>query len=225
LPKTVDHELRRVELAEAVWRVLTRAGMEGVTVRSVTAEAGWSRGAVEHYFTGKEAMVRYAYHLAAERGLAQVRRVRRRFAGREALRAVLQYGFAFTPDPNQATGIWCALLSGASHDQDLAAELVRFDEQVREVLAEIIREMQERGEVGTAVDPENEAHAIFAFNLGLVIGMRMQPEYFTGAVVEAEIEALLARLASAPGSTETVRRAPTATRGGRDTSTGSEATS
>ena len=40
MPKIVDHEARRAELAEAVWRLASRDGLEAVTLRGVAAEAG-----------------------------------------------------------------------------------------------------------------------------------------------------------------------------------------
>ena len=198
MPKIVDHEVRRAELSAALWRVLAREGVEGVSVRSVAAESGWTRGTVEHYFASKQAMLAYACRLAAERALDQIKERRRRLAGREALRAVLLRGFALSGERSEATAVWLSLLSAASRDQALAAELVRFDAEARVVLGEIITEMIERGEAAPDCDPEAEAHAIFAFNLGIGIGVRMQPEHFTADVVAGEIEGLLERLARGP---------------------------
>jgi AcrR family transcriptional regulator len=48
MPKVVDHEQRRGELAAAVWSLASREGLEAVTVRRVAEEAGWSTGALVH---------------------------------------------------------------------------------------------------------------------------------------------------------------------------------
>ena len=44
MPKEVDHNERREELLEAVWRVIARDGMEGTTIRGIAKESGWSTG-------------------------------------------------------------------------------------------------------------------------------------------------------------------------------------
>ena len=42
MPKDVDHDARREELLEAVWRVIARDGMERATIRAIAKETGWS---------------------------------------------------------------------------------------------------------------------------------------------------------------------------------------
>ncbi|MGC0421751.1 TetR/AcrR family transcriptional regulator [Embleya sp. AB8] len=60
MPKIVDHEERRQRLAEAVWTLTLRDGLEGVTLRKVAAEAGVSMGQVQHYYATREDLVRDA---------------------------------------------------------------------------------------------------------------------------------------------------------------------
>jgi AcrR family transcriptional regulator len=198
MPKIVDHEARRAELAEALWRVLARDGIEGATVRAVTAEAGWSRGIIEHYFTSKEEMLRCACQLGSERVLAQVEERHRTLSGREALRAALLDGLALDGKRLEAAGIWLELLSAASHRPALGAELARFDVRIRVVFAAIIAEMVARGEAAADLDPEVAAASIFAFNLGLNMRVRLEPERYTDEVVKAEVEAFLLQLSQAP---------------------------
>ena len=63
MPKVVDHDRRRAELSEALWRVALRDGFDAVTVRSVALESGWSAGALRHYFPDKAEMVLFAVDL------------------------------------------------------------------------------------------------------------------------------------------------------------------
>jgi AcrR family transcriptional regulator len=60
VPKQVDREERRREIATAVLRIVTTRGVEAASLRAVAAEAGVSMGAVQHYFTTKEEMLRFA---------------------------------------------------------------------------------------------------------------------------------------------------------------------
>lgn len=58
MPKLVDHDVRRREIAQAVWAVIAERGIEGVTLRSVAAEAGISVGRIQHYHASREELVR-----------------------------------------------------------------------------------------------------------------------------------------------------------------------
>lgn len=67
MPKIVDHEQRRRQLADAVLRVIARrGGVAGVTNREVAAESGWSTGILAHYFKGQHDMLLAALRRAAE---------------------------------------------------------------------------------------------------------------------------------------------------------------
>ncbi|MGV7636496.1 TetR family transcriptional regulator, partial [Mycobacterium kansasii] len=53
MPRSVDHEERRAQLADALARVAARDGLHAVSMRSVAAEAGVSLRLVQYYFTSK----------------------------------------------------------------------------------------------------------------------------------------------------------------------------
>ena len=60
MPKQVNHDERRREIASAVLRLVTTRGVEAASLRTVAREAGVSMGAVQHYFTTKDEMLRFA---------------------------------------------------------------------------------------------------------------------------------------------------------------------
>ena len=60
MPRIVDHEERRREVAAAVLRVVARSGLNGVTMREVAAESGWSTGVLSHYFDSKRHLLHEA---------------------------------------------------------------------------------------------------------------------------------------------------------------------
>jgi len=67
MPKDVDHDERREELLEAVWRVIARDGIERATMRTIATETGWSTGVLAHYFADKDDILGSALVLAYER--------------------------------------------------------------------------------------------------------------------------------------------------------------
>jgi len=72
VPKIVDHDARRAEIAAAVGRVVLAEGTAAATVRRVAAEAGWSPGAVRHYFPDQAALLRLVIARAYEQVPARV---------------------------------------------------------------------------------------------------------------------------------------------------------
>src|SRR3954471_3719079 len=50
MPRQVDHDVRRLHIAQAVWRLATKGGLEQVTLRRVAAEAGVSARLLQYYF-------------------------------------------------------------------------------------------------------------------------------------------------------------------------------
>lgn len=73
MPKIVDHEERRRELAEALWRVIVASGPYAVSIRSVAAEAGLSAGALRHYFQTREELLIFAMDLSEQRVIQRIR--------------------------------------------------------------------------------------------------------------------------------------------------------
>ncbi|GGM82457.1 hypothetical protein GCM10012275_61300 [Longimycelium tulufanense] len=56
---------RRRELAAAACRVILREGIEATSVRAIATEAGWSTGALRHYFPIRTCLLAYAIKAAA----------------------------------------------------------------------------------------------------------------------------------------------------------------
>jgi Uncharacterized protein conserved in bacteria len=59
VPKVVDPAERRRELAEAVWRVIRRDGLEQASVRNVAREADLSMGSLRHYFATQSELMAF----------------------------------------------------------------------------------------------------------------------------------------------------------------------
>jgi len=67
MPKIVNHDERREQLAEAAWRVIRREGLDGVTVRSVADEAGMSLGSLRHYFVTQSELLAFSMRMVSDR--------------------------------------------------------------------------------------------------------------------------------------------------------------
>ncbi|ASS71179.1 TetR/AcrR family transcriptional regulator [Bacillus atrophaeus] len=75
MPKRIDHEKRRKQIAEAAWRVILERGMEGATVRNIAEEAELSLGALRHYFSTQDELLVYAMKLVKEKAAARINEI------------------------------------------------------------------------------------------------------------------------------------------------------
>ncbi|MDN5636054.1 MAG: TetR family transcriptional regulator, partial [Brevibacterium sp.] len=73
MPKLIDHESRREEIAAAAWRVIVREGVGGASVRTVAAEAGLSVGSLRHVFASQSQLLSFAMQLVIDRAGERVR--------------------------------------------------------------------------------------------------------------------------------------------------------
>ena len=109
MPKVVDVEARRADLAAAVWSLAAREGVEGLTVREVAAEAGWSTGALVHYFNGKEELLLFAFETVASRAGERMRS-HADLNPRARARAVLAEGLPLDAERHNEVRVWFGLL-------------------------------------------------------------------------------------------------------------------
>jgi AcrR family transcriptional regulator len=196
VPKQVDHEARRAELAAAVWRLASRDGLEAVTLRGVAAEAGWSTGALVHYFRDKEALLLFAFRLVAER---VARRIEVAAAGDPErlglIRSMLVEGLPLDAERRSEARLWFAFLGLALSRPTLAnAQRVAY-RGWRERVAQTLREAQAAGQVDPHADSEREAAALVALVDGLAIQASFEPRRFPAERQLALLEERLARLA------------------------------
>lgn len=120
MPRVVDLEARRAELADAAARVIARSGLGGVSMRLVAAEAGTTTGALTHHFTDKRDLLRFTLETSLAR-----RRVARAEAPDDdpesALRHTLANALPIDDDARRHWAVTVAFCAHAAGDDELAA--------------------------------------------------------------------------------------------------------
>jgi TetR/AcrR family transcriptional regulator, transcriptional repressor of bet genes len=193
VPKIVDHEQRREELAEAVWRLASHEGLDAVTIRAVAAEAGWSTGALHHYFSDKEELLLFAFRTVADRVGRRVAATRET-AGEplELVRELLAIGLPLDDERRDETRVWFAFLGLALTRPALARAQGAAYAQWRRLVASALEEAQEAGGLDAAIDPRREAAGLVALVDGLAVQAMFDP---SGPSAKRQLELLDARLA------------------------------
>jgi AcrR family transcriptional regulator len=172
VPKQVDHQDRRREIAAAVCRLAARSGLESVSLRHVAAEAGVSMGRVQHYFTTKDEMLLFAFNTLGEhieqRIAAAVAAVESP-GPRSVLRALLVELMPISAEARAEGPVWAAFLARAVVEPALAEPIREGAPRMVGFVAEHIRAAQRRGEVVAEVDAEREAEGLLAVVDGLML--------------------------------------------------------
>jgi AcrR family transcriptional regulator len=195
MPKIVDHEQRRGELAAAVWRLASRDGLDAATIRGVAAEAGWSTGALHHYFADKEELLLFAFQTVADRIGRRVEEARATAGGPlELVRELLAIGLPLDEERRDETRVWFAFLGLALTRPPLARAQRLAYRAWRRLVADALRDAQDQGDVAAGVDVEREAGGLVALVDGLAVQASFDPDVLDVALVDEH----LARLQRAP---------------------------
>lgn len=200
MPKRVDHQERRQQIADAVCRLLGREGLDAVSLRQVATEAGVSMGRVQHYFATKDEMLSFAFRTVGER-------VRRRIGAaaaaveqpptpRSLLRAMLLEMLPLSAQSRFEAPVWVATLGKAVVAPEVAAPLREDARRFTDFVAEQIRAARGDCADDTA---QRDAQTLLALVDGLMVHLLVGQldEDTAAAVLVHQLDRILPTTAAA----------------------------
>lgn len=175
MPKRVDHEERRRQIADALLRTAATRGLHATGMREVAAEAGVSLRLVQYYFGTKEELLLSAMqYLAARFGERAVARFKEASGPvsparpRDVIAAILAEGLPADDERRTFTILYTAYFALSLTEPALAiAPLVKNSAAVIDVVAAQLRAAKAAGETPAHVDPDLEAVSLLAMSAGL----------------------------------------------------------
>ncbi len=196
MPAPTDHDARRRDVSEAVWRVLARHGFDGLTLRAVAAEMGASTGLLTHYFPSKQALIRHALQVSEEHSAKRPRRDADA-EGLAALRAALLDVLPLDPATTVMNRVWVSSWDVALGDRELgSAERARY-RRWRARLRPIVEAAQRGGDLPPRADIDDLVATVAAFTHGLVVQALFDPRTFPHhrqvVLLDAFLESLACR--------------------------------
>ena len=72
MPRTIDRDARKAQLAQAVWQVILDRGISAVSVRSVAEQAGVVVGSLRHIFPTRAELLEFSAELMVQRATERV---------------------------------------------------------------------------------------------------------------------------------------------------------
>jgi len=119
MPKIVDHDLRKRQIAEASWRVILEQGMEGATVRNIAKEAGLSLGALRHYFSTQDELLEFAMNLVIKRVTERINKIAlNELPPKEKILQILLEIIPTDSEKMAEMEVWFAFVAYARHKKD-----------------------------------------------------------------------------------------------------------
>lgn len=187
MPRIVDVDERRAALARAAAEVIASRGLSAASLREIASAAGWTTGALTHYFPDKRALLRFTL----ETSLAHRRA---RGAARdglppdEALRASLVDALPVDEESRLHWIVTLAFCAQAAGDPELAEVQQDAYREFRAALAERVRAAGR----ATADGALAEAERLIAVLDGVSLQALFDPASWPAARQRAAIDAALA---------------------------------
>lgn len=188
MPKVVDHEQRRAEIAQTAVELIAEGGLEAATVREIAKRSGYSKGIVEHYFDGKEELIAAALAWANARYYERADTATRGKKGLAALRARLG---ATVPNSASLRDEWKVRLvfwSIAAIDPVLQKRQAARTRDAIAHFAQDLEDARQGREIAARGSLQPAAKQVLFAATGLSCAILHNPGAYTKRVVEREIE-------------------------------------
>jgi AcrR family transcriptional regulator len=190
MPRLIDTEARRREIAEATWRLVQRQGLDAVSVRNVAREAGLSAGSLRHVFATQAELLGFAMAALAERVRDRLGALEPAAMPLEAATEMLAELLPLDEERRREAEVWFAFVVRARVDPELQTLGERIDAGVRELVRSALVPLD-------LADVELVVEEVFALVDGLALHAVLQPRKSERDTMRRVLEAHLGRLAGA----------------------------
>src|SRR5262249_20875599 len=147
--------------------MITEKGLANTTVRAVARKAGFTTGALVHYFGDKDELIRLALDYSGEDVRDRMQTARRALAGRAALREIVVEALPLDKRRSANWRIWLALWYHSESNADMRAEEKRRYREWTGRLERALKESVASGELAKGTDVRVEVQSLIAFIDGL----------------------------------------------------------
>jgi AcrR family transcriptional regulator len=182
MPKIVDHDARREEIAQALWRVVRRDGIRAASVRTIAAEAGWSAGAVRYYFPDQEGLIKFAMDLVSRRVGERISAIESTGTPTEIALRYLEEVIPLDTERQAEFDIWLSFTAQAQAESGaggLRELLGPVHLGLRGLCEALLHKLSEAGALRPDLKLELEVDRLHALVDGLSMHASIQPQHST----------------------------------------------
>ncbi|WP_413098301.1 TetR/AcrR family transcriptional regulator [Streptomyces sp. Inha503] len=169
MPKVVDRQARRREIAEALLDIVAESGTNAVTFRAVADRSGWSTGVLGHYFKNRDDLLLGGLRRASEIAAERQRAISRTMVGRQSVEAILEEELPLDRRRLALTRIFVFFYAEAATDSAVMTEIDGYLAAWRRQTARAVRAAQQLGDLDPTLDADAAAADLVALTDGLSI--------------------------------------------------------
>ncbi|MGY4710580.1 TetR/AcrR family transcriptional regulator [Mycolicibacterium sp. CBM1] len=195
MPKQVDHDQRRREITAAMWRILLRDGMAAVTVRALAAEAGWSVGAIRHYYQSQDDLILFATGEMLSTISQRIYALDLDSPDHRVLQQAIEEMLPLDRQRKAEAQVWFALLTRRVASPQVATEANELDLVVRDAVHQVLTKLDSAKLLSEGRDLEVEAVRLHALIDGLALHALSEPPLDSPTAIRAAISTHLRELA------------------------------
>ncbi|MBX3487812.1 TetR/AcrR family transcriptional regulator [Parvibaculum sp.] len=187
MPKKIDHNARRRDIARAAISVIGEQGIDNTRLVDVARAANATTGAITHYFEGKDALLLAALDRLAQDILHAIRHA-------TADDDLVELAALLLPVDEQRLRdwrVWLSFFGRAVGDPALARINKAYYEEFRDGIAGLIRAQQKLGKLSRDIAPASTADAIISVIDGFGVRTSLEREEWPPERQRQQLEAML----------------------------------
>lgn len=171
MPRKIDRDQRKAQLAEAVWRIVLARGIGAVSVRSVADEAGVAVGSLRHVFPTRAQLLEFSAELMVQRATERILALPRSEDHQQYALDVLRQLLPLEPDSRAELEVNIALIAEAPALPELVTIRNHAYRQLVEACTRLVELLVQRPRDGQIIREARRLHALVD---GLSIHLLMQ---------------------------------------------------
>jgi TetR/AcrR family transcriptional repressor of bet genes len=192
MPKIVDHDQRRDSIAKAACEVIASVPLDRLTLRDIANAAGYTTGAVSHYFADKDEVLTAALDWVFR---AREQRLQNEFkTGQPDLRQILCQHLPLDHDRVVESRVMCAFIGKVYADERLSAVRRSRALQLHDFFQRALEFCRDAGLVAQGIDLEKEAELLLDLIMGISMRTSLDPERWPPNKQIEHLDAYLERL-------------------------------
>src|ERR1700722_4200052 len=174
-----DHEIKRIEIAEAAYKGFLRLGLERTSLADIAREIGNTTGVLRHYFADKDELLLFAKNLVFDRTYERAKGAADRREGLDSIRAMIRELLPANSESIDGYRLLAMFNGSAIGDSRLMKLQDRRNVRHALLLADLIETLQKKGLLKKDLDLRIEAASILALIDGLAEQVIMRPSAWT----------------------------------------------
>ena len=198
MPKIVDHDSRRQAYVDAMWRVVSREGAGGISVRSVAAEAGVSPSNIVHYLPSRGEMLGEAVSRLVADASARAAELEDADLDLDSATDLVMVAIPHTRTRRRQSEVWLLLLAEQETNPDTRRILSGLQGRVAEAVRRSMDRFAAAGLMAPTRDRDREAVRLHALIDGLSIQALVSSTDMSPTRIRETVRIHLADLANDP---------------------------